>query len=68
MAGKEVIRAAQMFTKTGVASRTSVVKDIVIASVLGGAFGMLWQVSPASLHLFIINLTILCNKIIAVKG
>ena len=55
MAGKEVIRAAQMFTKSGVASRTSVVKDILIASVLGGGFGMLWQVSPAILRLFIIS-------------
>jgi hypothetical protein len=45
MAGKEVIRAAQMFTKNGVGSRTSVVKEIVIGSALGLGFGLWWQVS-----------------------
>lgn len=43
MAGKEVIRAAQMFTKSGVASKTSVVKEIVIASALGMGLGLWWQ-------------------------
>jgi hypothetical protein len=45
MAGKEVIRAAQMFTKNGVGSRTSVVKEIVLGSALGLGFGLWWQVS-----------------------
>lgn len=45
MTGKEVIRAAQMFTKNGAASRTSVVKEIVIGSALGLGFGLWWQVS-----------------------
>ena len=45
MSGKEVIRAAQMFTKSGVASRTSVVKELVLGSALGLGFGLLWQVS-----------------------
>lgn len=44
MSGKEVIRAAQMFTTHGKASKVSVVKEIVIALTLGGALGMLWQV------------------------
>jgi hypothetical protein len=44
MSGKEVIRAAQMFTTTGVASRVSVVKEIAIATVLGIGAGMWWQV------------------------
>jgi hypothetical protein len=44
MASKEVIRAAQMFTTSGVASRTSVVKEIAIGMGLGLAFGMVWQV------------------------
>ena len=44
MSGKEVIRAAQMFTTTGVASRVSVVKEMVIATVLGIGAGMWWQV------------------------
>lgn len=45
MAGKEVIRAAQMFTKNGAGSRTSIVKEIVLGSALGLGFGLLWQVS-----------------------
>ena len=45
MAGKEVIRAAQMFTANGAASRISVVKEMVIGSALGLGLGMLWQVS-----------------------
>jgi hypothetical protein len=44
MAGKEVIRAAQMFTTSGVASRTSVVKEIVIGMTLGLIAGGMWQV------------------------
>ena len=45
MSGKEVIRAAQMFTKNGVASKTSVVKELVIGTGLGLALGLWWQVS-----------------------
>ena len=45
MAGKEVIRAAQMFTKTGQASKISVVKEIIIGSTLGIGLGLWWQVS-----------------------
>jgi len=44
MAGKEVIRAAQMFTTNGMASKVSVVKEIVIGSALGLGFGLWWQV------------------------
>jgi hypothetical protein len=44
MAGKEVIRAAQMFTKSGMASKVSVVKEIGIGLTLGLASGFLWQV------------------------
>lgn len=43
MAGKEVIRAAQMFTKTGQASRVSVVKEIAIGLALGTGLGLIWQ-------------------------
>lgn len=45
MAGKEVIRAAQLFTKTGQASRVSVVKEIVLGMSAGLALGMVWQVN-----------------------
>lgn len=44
MAGKEVIRAAQLFTKTGQASRVSVVKEIVLGMGFGIIGGMAWQV------------------------
>jgi len=45
MAGKEVaIKAAQMFTTTGVASRVSVVKEMAIGLSLGLSMGFLWQV------------------------
>jgi hypothetical protein len=45
MAGKEVaIKAAQMFTTTGVASRVSVVKEMAIGLSLGLGMGFLWQV------------------------
>jgi hypothetical protein len=50
MSGKEVIRAAQMFTTTGVASRTSVAKEIVIGMVLGLGAGMVWQASTSRAH------------------
>jgi hypothetical protein len=53
MPGKEVIRAAQMFTTHGQASKVSVVKEIVIALTLGGALGMLWQVLYFSSSFFI---------------
>lgn len=43
MTGKEVIRAAQMFTKTGAASRISVVKELGIGLALGLVAGMVWQ-------------------------
>eukprot|EP00889_Picochlorum_renovo_P006230 jgi/Picre1/33260/NNA_008584.t1 len=35
MAGKEVIRAVQVFSKEGMGSKVSVLKDIVIGSFLG---------------------------------
>ena len=41
--GGQVIRAAQMFTKTGQASKISVTKEIVYGSILGLAFGAVWQ-------------------------
>jgi len=49
MSGKAVIKATQMFTTGGQASKVSVVKEIVIASVLGLAGGMVWQVSCFSM-------------------
>ena len=44
MSGKEVIRAAQMFSKTGMASKVSVGKEIAIGLGLGISLGMVWQV------------------------
>ncbi|PSC74840.1 Cytochrome c oxidase subunit 5C-2 [Micractinium conductrix] len=43
MSGKAVIKAAQMFTKTGQASRISVTKEILIGSTLGAGLGFWWQ-------------------------
>lgn len=43
MAGKEVIRAVQVFSKEGMASKVSVVKEIVFGSVLGLGLGLVWQ-------------------------
>ncbi|KAL4427773.1 hypothetical protein ABPG75_001862 [Micractinium tetrahymenae] len=43
MSGKAVIKAAQMFTTTGKASRTSIVKEIIIGTTLGTALGFWWQ-------------------------
>jgi hypothetical protein len=44
MAGKEVIRAAQMFTTSGMASKVSATKEIVIGLGLGIAVAMVWKV------------------------
>ena len=44
MSGKAVIKAAQMFTTTGQASKVSAVREIAIGTVLGVGFGLLWQV------------------------
>jgi len=43
MAGKEVIRAVQVFSKEGMGSKVSVLKDIVIGSFLGVSLGLVWQ-------------------------
>jgi len=43
MAGKEVIRAVQVFSKEGMASKVSVVKEIVVGSALGLGLGLVWQ-------------------------
>lgn len=45
MSGKEVIRAAQMFTTNGAAAKVSVVKEIAIGLTLGISAGLVWQVS-----------------------
>lgn len=49
MSGKEVIRAAQMFTTTGAASKVSVVKELTIGLALGLVGGFYWQVRYQSL-------------------
>lgn len=43
MASREVIHAAQMFTKHGQASKVSVVKEIAIGLTLGLAVGSMWK-------------------------
>ncbi|WPT11000.1 LOW QUALITY PROTEIN: hypothetical protein PSENEW3n2_00002172 [Picochlorum sp. SENEW3] len=43
MAGKEVIRAVQVFSKEGMGSKVSVVKDIVIGSFLGVSLGLTYH-------------------------
>lgn len=43
MTGKEVIKAAQMFTKTGRASQVSALKEIAIGLTLGISLGLVWQ-------------------------
>ncbi|PRW60679.1 cytochrome c oxidase subunit 5C-2 [Chlorella sorokiniana] len=43
MSGKAVIRATQMFTKTGQASRISLGKEIAIGLTMGAALGFWWQ-------------------------
>jgi hypothetical protein len=46
MVGKEVIRAPQMFTTHGMASKVSVVKEIGFGLILGLGAGFAWQVGP----------------------
>ncbi|KAI3429531.1 hypothetical protein D9Q98_005619 [Chlorella vulgaris] len=43
MSGKAVIKATQMFTKTGRASQISLVKEITIGLTIGAALGLWWQ-------------------------
>ena len=45
MAGKEVIRAVQWFTKDGASKRVSAAKEITIGATLGMVTGLIWQVS-----------------------
>lgn len=45
MAGKEVIRAVQWFTKDGASKKVSAAKEITIGATLGMVTGLIWQVS-----------------------
>lgn len=50
MSGKEVIRAAQMFTKNGASKKVSALKEILIAIGLGTTTGLIWQVCIREVH------------------
>jgi hypothetical protein len=44
MTGSQVIRATQMFTKHGQASKISVGREIFMGFTLGLGFGLVWKV------------------------
>lgn len=48
MSGTQVIKAASMFTPSGAAAKTSVVKEMIIGAGLGTVLGFWWQVCVAN--------------------
>ncbi|KAL6772064.1 COX5C [Auxenochlorella protothecoides x Auxenochlorella symbiontica] len=43
MSGTQVIKAASMFTPSGAAAKTSVVKEMILGAGLGTVLGFWWQ-------------------------